>query len=198
MSDRLVVNPPTGVPGLSWLEFVKDGVNSWFVDYDDTVEAQATLARIVASGLDEASLRKSIPEFADMGSKLRGADFAMELEKSVIVPAAEVGKQQCLGSFSELAKRVFALVSCVCLWFILRVFTRIGFVVLRDPDFEVLGPLGGAVDDKKVPSVLTFPCLRPFFARSSQLAPEPLPDGDGTDYATHYEPARKPFWNRRF
>merc|ERR1712048_1230190 len=56
-------------PAQGHLEFVKDGVNSWFVNYDDQAEARATLTRIVASGLDEASLSKTIPEMAPMAKK---------------------------------------------------------------------------------------------------------------------------------
>mmetsp|Transcript_125417 Transcript_125417/g.354776 ORF Transcript_125417/g.354776 Transcript_125417/m.354776 type:complete len:519 (-) Transcript_125417:217-1773(-) len=186
-------------PAQGHLEFVKDGENSWFVDYDDTDEARAALTRIVASGLDEKSLEKSIPAFGTVGRKLRGQSFATEFNKAVIEPALVAGRYE-LGPL-EAARRLCAFVACVVVWFAFRVFTRIGFVTLREPEFEVLGPLGGACDDKRAPSVMTFPCLRPFAP-----APRQPPEGeaaaaaeasDGSDFATHFEPARKPWWNRR-
>lgn len=191
-------------PAQGHLEFVKDGVNSWFVNFDDTEEAKSALSRIVALGLDSKSLQVNIPEFASMGKSFRSADFPQDFKSAVMDPALACGRQQWSGGLPkkllEVAKRTCAMLSFILLWLLLRIFTRIGFVFLRDPEFEVLGPLGGAVDDKKAPTVLTYPCLRPFFGTSScrsSDASEKSPDADGTDYASHYESARKPWWNRR-
>merc|ERR1712056_147898 len=67
-------------PAQGHLEFVKDGVNSWFVNYDNEDEARLALERIVASGLDESSLRKAIPDFFPMGKSFRTSNYAKDLE----------------------------------------------------------------------------------------------------------------------
>jgi glycosyltransferase involved in cell wall biosynthesis len=195
-------------PAQGHLEFVKDGVNSWFVDYDDAVEVRSTLNRIVVSGLDTTSLQKSIPEFAALGSTLRNGKFAENLDEVLIQPAIEVGRQQCNGGALEYLKRCGAMIICILLWICLRVFTRLSFVALRDPEFEVLGPLGGADDDKNAPCILTYPCLRPFFGAKSNgnaktNGSHPSNEAAdatgsvGTDWCSHFESARKPWWNRR-
>jgi hypothetical protein len=181
-------------PAQGHLEFVKDQANSWFVNYDDQDEARATLARIVASGLDEGSLRKSIPEFMELGAKLRQQDFAQEFNKAIVQPALRVGEQHYTG-VAEVLKRVLCFIATVVLWFGLRIFTRVAFVTLREPEFEVLGPLGGAVDDKSVPTVHTYPCLRFLFGQCKSVNVDQ--DDDGSDFESHFAAARKPWWNRR-
>jgi glycosyltransferase involved in cell wall biosynthesis len=196
---------PCGVqPAQGHLEFVKDQVNSWFVNYDDAEDARATLTRIAQSGLDDDSLRKNLPELHDMGVRFRTGNFAKDFNEVVIAPALRVGKQQREGGFLEYTKRFCSILTCMLLWIVLRVFTRLGFVTLRDPEFEVLGPLGGAEDDKKAPTVMTYPCLRPFFgvkangnhAKSKQSS-KTDDANDGTDWSSHFEAARKPWWNKR-
>jgi glycosyltransferase involved in cell wall biosynthesis len=180
-------------PAQGHLEFVKDGINSYFVDYDDSEEARSSLSRIVASGLDDTSLKKALPELAVMGSQFRSGNFARNFQDTVITPALAVGKQQ--SGFIEGLKRIACFLTCVLMWFILRFFLRLGFVTLRDPEFEVLGPLGSAHDDKKSPAVSAYPCLRLFSACRRYEESEEV--ADVSDWATHFESARKPWWNKR-
>lgn len=155
-------------PAQGHLEFIEDQKNSWFVNFDDQSEAKATLQRIVASGLDHDSLKVVLPDFEATGAKFRKSDFAREVERALIAPALELGRQHHLEhglrGFLELAKRFCAFASCFILWFVLRVITRIGFTLLKEPKFEVLGPLGSVVDDAKATSTWTYPCLRALLA----------------------------------
>jgi glycosyltransferase involved in cell wall biosynthesis len=183
-------------PAQGHLEFVKDQTNSWFVNYEDQDEARVSLSRIVASGLDEASLRKSIPEFMELGAKLRQQDFAKEFNTAIVQPALAVGEQQYAGVV-EVLKRVLCFIAAILLWLVLRIITRIGFVTMRDPECEVLGPLGGAVDDRSVPTVHTYPCLRFLFGQCRSVDVDRDDEAYGTDYESHFAPARKPWWNRR-
>lgn len=205
--EALCSGTPVAVqPAQGHLEFVKDQINSWFVDFDNTKEAKATLQRIVASGLDEKSLEGVLPELKSTGDKLRNADFGKDFDKALVQPALEIGRSywgsNVASNVLEVFKRSCCLIPCIFLWFLLRVFTRISFVCLSDPEVEVLGPLGSASDDKRAPSVLAFPCLRPF---QSYFAKAPSPDkaspvradSDGTDYASHFEAARKSWWQKR-
>jgi hypothetical protein len=205
-------------PAQGHLEFVKDQVNSWFVNYDNSEEAKATLTRIVATGLASngtSRLKAKLPELISMGEKFRTLDFPRDFERNVIEPAIATVRSQSSGSFLKMSletgKRISAFILCVLLWFFFRMVTRMGFVFCRDPEVEVLGPLGTATDDKRAPSVLTFPCMRPFAACFAKLCPVKLcpvdqqtatpasrqVSSDGTDFASHFESARKPWWNRR-
>lgn len=147
-------------PAQGHLEFVKDGVNSWFVNYDDQPAARATLERIVASGLDLASLHKAIPEFLPMGARFRGSNYARDLDEAVIGPALAQGAAMRAGGLPELAKRLCSLVACALLWVALRIFTRIAFMTSRDPLCETLRMLGGATDDPGQETVCTLPWVR--------------------------------------
>eukprot|EP00928_Gymnodinium_smaydae_P078832 TRINITY_DN62899_c0_g1_i1.p1 TRINITY_DN62899_c0_g1~~TRINITY_DN62899_c0_g1_i1.p1 ORF type:complete len:552 (-),score=118.49 TRINITY_DN62899_c0_g1_i1:92-1747(-) len=202
-------------PAQGHLEFVKDGVNSWFVDYDDTTEARAALERISVGGLDAVALVRRLPELASTGERLRTADFARDFEAAVIQPALTAGRKRYslagLGCLLEVAKRCIAFALCTAFFFTIRTFTRLAFVFSKEPEMEVLGKLGSAVDDKPGKVVSTFPCLRLLrgqvwrreracsvdsSASSSSAMPtkRKAPDGtapDGTDYESHYVTARR-------
>jgi len=133
-------------PAQGHLEFVKDGVNSWFVNYDDQAKARATLESIVAVGLDKASLHDNIPEFAPMGKKFRTSDYAQDLDDEIIAPALAQGAVMQSGGVSEYTKRLFSLVGCFGVWLSLWIFTRIAYTTVQDPKFELLGRPGSASD----------------------------------------------------
>lgn len=139
-------------PAQGHLEFVKDGVNSWFVDFDDQDEARSTMERIAAKGLDVEGIGATLPEFLALGEKLRTGDFAQDFNKGIIEPALEVGaKHRVWGNILaplELLKRLFAFLLWFILFVLLRTFNRVVYVFSTNPQMEVLGRLGGAIEDK--------------------------------------------------
>mmetsp|Transcript_34607 Transcript_34607/g.77651 ORF Transcript_34607/g.77651 Transcript_34607/m.77651 type:complete len:644 (+) Transcript_34607:55-1986(+) len=197
--------PSAVQPAQGHLEFIKDGVNSWFVDYDDGAQAQAKLADIISKLIAGRGPNSVLPEFASMGKRFRAADFAREFQDAVLSQALEVGQKQARRCRSlllapiEIFKRILAFIVCLLTWFTLRLATRITFMTGKDPEIEVLGPLGGAVDDHPIASVWTFPCMRLFWGereekketaggKEDRKSPH---SGDGTDFESHFGPAKK-------
>ncbi|CAE7383913.1 SQD2 [Symbiodinium microadriaticum] len=180
-------------PAQGHLEFVRDGENSWLVDFDDADEARAKLQRIVHRGLDAVSLQKAIPDFEKMGRKLRTSNFARDFDECVLQKALAEGNRvrSLLGWLLEICKRSLAMILCVLLFFFLRTFTRIAFITSADPQFEVLGQLGGAVDDGRGKSVWTFPCMRIFSSCEARDPAAASAAEEGTDYESHFRPARR-------
>mmetsp|Transcript_86201 Transcript_86201/g.155264 ORF Transcript_86201/g.155264 Transcript_86201/m.155264 type:complete len:557 (+) Transcript_86201:60-1730(+) len=199
-------------PAQGHLEFVVDKKNSWFVDYDDTVQARATLSQIVAGGLDGKALETVLPDLAPLGKKFRTGNFAQDFDEVVLHKALAPQSRGVFGWLLEIVKRVCAMVTCFILFFIWRGFTRYAFITSREPQFEVLGQLGGAVDDKLCSSVWTLPCMRrpynnvkEFLAwisgcrdASRTVVAEPASPraaarqaADATDYESHYKSARR-------
>ncbi|CAE8668839.1 unnamed protein product, partial [Polarella glacialis] len=199
-------------PAQGHLEFVVDKKNSWFVDYDDTVQARATLSQIVAGGLDGKALETVLPDLAPLGKKFRTGNFAQDFDEVVLHKALAPQSRGVFGWLLEIVKRVCAMVTCFILFFIWRGFTRYAFITSREPQFEVLGQLGGAVDDKLCSSVWTLPCMRrpynnvkEFLAwisgcrdASRTAVAEPASPraaarqaADATDYESHYKSARR-------
>jgi len=179
-------------PAQGHLEFVRDGDNSWLVDFDDAAEARSKLRRIVNGGLDSANLDKALPGFLKMGHKFRTSDFARDFDKEVLQKALAEGHpaRGALAWILEIVKRTLAFVMCFLLFFILRTFTRIAFITSADPQFEVLGQMGGALDDGKGKSVWTFPCMR-IFDSCETRDPGASATDDGTDYESHFRAARR-------
>lgn len=186
-------------PAQGHLEYVTDNQNSWFVDYENTVEAKASLTRIVSAGLDAETLQRVLPELAPLGEKLRTANFAQDFDQAVVQKALTIGNQRSFASGNagilELVKRICCFNACVFFWLLLRLFSRLVFVTSKDPKFAVLGELGGANEDTKFGTVFTYPCLRVFFGPSNQSTESdsthqaPLSPKDVSDYDSHFKPA---------
>lgn len=181
-------------PAQGHLEYVRDGENSWLVDFDKEDEARSKLSKIVASGLDQKSLSTVLPDAGPLGHKFRTADFAKDFNEAVLSKAlADSNRPRGLFSWIvEGLKRALCFIFCLVLFFFLRTFTRVAFVISSEPQFEVLGQLGGAVDDKRGKSVFTFPCMRIFSTCCEPRLPT-TPTGqaaDGTDYESHFRAAR--------
>ena len=182
-------------PAQGHLEFVQDGVNSWFVYYDKPEEAKATLTRIVAGGLDADALAQRLPKLVSTGERFRTSDFAREFEAAVIRPALEVRqRQRARGVLIDWTIRLLAFAVWWCTWWLLRVGNRTLYALSKEPTFEILGKLGGAVEVKgpkrarlsdavnKLRSVL--PLLRPKAAGATSAS-----SGDEVDSET---PAKQP------
>jgi len=135
-------------PAQGHLEFVVDGVNSWFVDYDKPEEARQKLKDIASKKLGAEHIGQTMPACLEKGKHLRQTPFAEELDKQLIQPALAVGRnQRVLGNFFapiEILKRVLAFMAWLILWIILRTFNRVVYIFSKNPEMEVLGRLGGA------------------------------------------------------
>jgi len=203
-------------PAQGHLEFVKEGVNSWFVDYDAPDDAKAKLTSIVEGGLGSQPLTAQLPELAATGEGFRTSDFAREFEAGVIMPALEVRqKQLARGSFIDGLIRWLACIMWVVTWFILRVGNRMLYALSSNPSFEVLGKLGGAVEAKgekqrgrlgkavdKLRTVM--PLMSPSKPQQSDTSgdeqeppasmPPHLPTSNDADYASHFQGAKGNPW----
>jgi len=139
-------------PAQGHLEFVVDGVNSWFVDYDKPEEARKKLEEIASKKLGPENIGQTLPECVKIGKHLRETPFAEDLDKQLIQPALAVGRtQRVLGNFMapvEILKRILAFMSWLTLWIVLRTFNRVVYIFSKNPEMEVLGRLGGAQEVK--------------------------------------------------
>ena len=186
-------------PAQGHLEFVEDGVNSWFVDYDAPIEAKATLTRIVSGGLGADALARRLPKLVSTGTRFRNSDFAREFEQAVIRPALEERqRQRARGTLTDWAIRLLALAVWWWTWWLLRVGNRTLYAFSKEPTFEILGKLGGAVEVtgpkrarlsdavNKLRSVL--PILRPSKAAAGTTSAS---SGDEADSETPAKQARR-------
>lgn len=180
-------------PAQGHLEFVKDEVNSWFVDYDKPDEALAKLTKITSLKLGAANIATTLPECIQMSNDLRTTNFAERFHENCIAPAiADGAKRKLRGCccICELLKRIFAVLFFIILWIILRIFNRMVYILSSNPQMEVLGRLGGATEapDKPKP---------PVEAKSDAEAPPPLTkdisQGDNYGYDEMFKncPAKK-------
>jgi len=190
-------------PAQGHLEFVKDGVNSWFVDYDSPDDARMVLARIAAGGLTTDALAKDLPGFQAMGSRFRGLDFARELDIAIIQPALTVAREKMrMTGPVEFYKRFACVWIWTLLWFWLRLLNRAAYVFSKEPSMEVLGKLGSAVEERRLSQdkfdkqqlELQQQILQQQMAESPSDTQEdglqPMPGQIGTDYESHYASAR--------
>jgi hypothetical protein len=199
-------------PEQGHLEFVKDGVNSWFVNYDAPEEAKAKLTTIVNGGLSAAALATRLPELEVTGRRFRTADFAREFEEAVIQPAREVReKQLARGALVEGAIRLLAFVAWLVSWLVLRVLNRTIYALSKEPTFEILGKLGGAVETKNKPekrlirksldlASKTIRNLVPLASKPPEATPMPRPEppthvgAQDMDFASHFRSAKGNPW----
>jgi len=196
--ESLCSGTPVAVePAQGHLEFVKHGLNSWFVEYGAAPEAKARLSKIVAEGMDQTSLEARLPEFRELSEQLRQADFATEFDTQVLQRALDVGKQQTLGpggettSFVEVTKRLLCAVLCFGMWFVLRLVTRITYVTSKDPKFAILAKLGQCLDGGEGPiddaTILPIDWYKRMWIDEDDFSPRA--SSDPTEYGAHFQPA---------
>ena len=151
--ESLCSGTPVAVqPAQGHMEFVVDGKNSYFVDYDDAAGARATLTRIVDEGLAHPDgFPGVLPDLLSIGRRFRESNFAAEYEKGVLLPALRIARDrrstECRG-FGEIFIRPLCALGWLLMWIILRVFTRTVFFCSRFPKFEILGTLGGSLETR--------------------------------------------------
>jgi len=160
-------------------EFVVDGVNSWFVNYDEPTQAKEALTRIVGGGLHPTALARRLPQLTAIGERLRASDFAQECDRALILPALAVReKQRARGALVDGAIRALALYVWLLSWVLMRLATRLIFATMSNPTFEILGKLGGAVEASKQ-------TIAAASGTAAASAP-PAPVSPGSDYASHF------------
>jgi len=74
-------------PAQGHLEFVEDGNNSYFVDFDDPASAKRRLRNIVAGGARQAVE----PALSRLGERFRAQDFPREVHEALMDPALSAG-----------------------------------------------------------------------------------------------------------
>ena len=127
------------------LEYVVDGVNSYFVDFDDEEAAKAKMATIINTGLVPGAL----PEFQAVRDRLRKSDFAKEFHGRVLALAlhqAERRRTRLCSEVLEPVVRAAAFILWVVTFFLMRLVTRTVFYFSTSPRFQVLGQLGGSIE----------------------------------------------------
>eukprot|EP00930_Biecheleria_cincta_P060631 TRINITY_DN46251_c0_g1_i1.p1 TRINITY_DN46251_c0_g1~~TRINITY_DN46251_c0_g1_i1.p1 ORF type:complete len:524 (+),score=78.87 TRINITY_DN46251_c0_g1_i1:37-1572(+) len=132
------------------LEFVKDNVNSFFVDFDDSELARERLHDIVAKGIS----RPVEPALSRMGEHFRTLDLPAEIQRVLVDPAlsAAVSWKQRRGFLWiwEVVLRCMLFVACIFIWPATTVWSRLYFALSCDPAFRYLEP-GSAVEPPPSP-----------------------------------------------
>eukprot|EP00928_Gymnodinium_smaydae_P024205 TRINITY_DN19660_c0_g1_i1.p1 TRINITY_DN19660_c0_g1~~TRINITY_DN19660_c0_g1_i1.p1 ORF type:complete len:479 (-),score=100.91 TRINITY_DN19660_c0_g1_i1:118-1554(-) len=146
IAEAWAAGTPVAVqPVQGHLELVRDGCNSFFVDFDDPVAAMEKLAAIVAAGAGRALQ----PALAEVGRRLRAENFAEAVERALLQPALRAGeawkRDPCRRWFGEPLLRFVCLAAWLFLWLFAAVATRLLHAFSRDPSFEYL-PAGTAVE----------------------------------------------------
>jgi len=132
------------------LEFVKDDVNSFFVDFDDSNLARERLRKIVAEGVS----RPVEPALSKMGEKFRTLDFPVEVKKLLLDPAmsaaAEWKQRRGILWIWEMVLRLTLIMACFVIWPATTVWSRLYFSLSCDPVFRYLEP-GCAIEPPPSP-----------------------------------------------
>lgn len=138
-------------PAQGHLEFVEDGVNSYFVDFDKPDGARRRLEEIVKAGARVAVQ----PALDQLGLKLRTQDFPKEVREALFEPALAAGaawRHCCRCCLLEPLIRLACLMAWFLLWLLLGSFTRIFYCVSCDPRFKSLSLAGGVVEPPNNPT----------------------------------------------
>mmetsp|Transcript_46820 Transcript_46820/g.85742 ORF Transcript_46820/g.85742 Transcript_46820/m.85742 type:complete len:494 (-) Transcript_46820:100-1581(-) len=136
-------------PAQGHLEFVRDGENSFLVDFDDTAGARQKLAQIVQGGCGQAVQ----PALRELGERFRTQDFASEVHEALFEPAIRQQSRwrRCPRRFLvEPLLRIGLMVLWFFMWLIFGTFTRIFYCVSRNPRFKFLPGAGKAVEAETV------------------------------------------------
>uniref|UniRef100_A0A7R9YCQ7 Glycosyltransferase subfamily 4-like N-terminal domain-containing protein n=1 Tax=Pinguiococcus pyrenoidosus TaxID=172671 RepID=A0A7R9YCQ7_9STRA len=137
--------PPAVHPAQGHLEYCRDGVNGFFVDYDNPKEALAKLSRIS----EEALYRpEKLPKLLEQGRFFRESDFARMFMEAVVRPAVKLAERR-RGYLLEIVNRGVTLLLWLALWPVFRFSLRTGFFFVSafgPVKYEVLEKLGSSVE----------------------------------------------------
>eukprot|EP00403_Amphidinium_massartii_P029997 CAMPEP_0178395528 /NCGR_PEP_ID=MMETSP0689_2-20121128/13265_1 /TAXON_ID=160604 /ORGANISM="Amphidinium massartii, Strain CS-259" /LENGTH=483 /DNA_ID=CAMNT_0020016185 /DNA_START=20 /DNA_END=1468 /DNA_ORIENTATION=+ len=137
-------------PAQGHLEFVKDGENSFLVNFEDAAGARQKLGQIV-----EARCGKAVqPELDRLGERFRTQDFANEVREALVEPALAARRRwrSCPRRFLvEPPLRMSLFFLWLSLWFIFGIFTRIFYLISCNPRFRFLRGAGKVVEAESDP-----------------------------------------------
>jgi glycosyltransferase involved in cell wall biosynthesis len=149
--EALCCGTPVAVqPAQGHLEYVIDGVNSYFVDFDRPNEAQEKLA-VIADGV----MKRKLPVKAELeclGKKFRESNFALEFYEDVMKPAFDAREDRdwqhnkCCCFLETILVRPVSLLVWVLLWLIMRLISRCIYCCSKNPSFVILDQLGGSIE----------------------------------------------------
>eukprot|EP00051_Salpingoeca_urceolata_P007411 m.97561 g.97561 ORF g.97561 m.97561 type:complete len:490 (-) comp15227_c3_seq1:469-1938(-) len=130
-------------PAQGHLEFCKEGVNGFFVDYDDVDKARARLAEISDGRLWTPDV---LPELLSTGERFRSANFYEDFSRIVLMPAIQKSHRRKAAIVESLV-RLGAGVGALLAWPIVRIINRVGYMVFNafseKYKFTVVPTLGG-------------------------------------------------------
>ena len=150
--EALCCGTPVAVqPAQGHLEYVVEGENSYFVDFDDAVEAKRKLTEIAQS----IEKKQFPPKLKALGKRFRESNFALEFHNGVLQPAfdAREGRDyqhsKCKCCCETLLIRPLALLTWILSWFIMRCSSRCIYTCSKNPSFVILDELGGSIENPK-------------------------------------------------
>lgn len=132
-------------PAQGHLEFVEDGKNSYFVDFDNPSSAKRRLGNIIGAGANQTVQ----PALDQLGERLRNQDFPREVHEALIEPALAAGaswQRCCRRWLVEPIIRNLCFLAWIFIWLILAPVTRLLYLLSREPRFRFLPRAGAAVE----------------------------------------------------
>lgn len=149
VAEALAAELPVVVqPAGGHLELVQDGVNSYFVDFEDPASARARLDAIVQASLEgsDGGLRA---ELRSVGARLRSQDVPDRLRAALVEPALLAAEAWRRRGILEWGVRLCCLLLFVVVWLANAVVTRALYAFSTDPHFRYL-PAGTALETERV------------------------------------------------
>ena len=152
--EALCSGTPVAVqPAQGHLEHVIDGVNSWFVDYDNVPEAREKLRQIADEvQASYASGTPCLPEAESIGRRFRESNFAREFYDNVVETAFEAKRNRswerapCRHVVGWVLIAPLNLILWLLMWLIMRIVTRCIYFCSPHPKFTILDHLGGSIE----------------------------------------------------
>mmetsp|Transcript_30344 Transcript_30344/g.69816 ORF Transcript_30344/g.69816 Transcript_30344/m.69816 type:complete len:493 (+) Transcript_30344:42-1520(+) len=154
-------------PAQGHLEFVRDGQNSFLIDFDDAAGARQRLAQIVQDGCGQAVQ----PALSALGEHFRTQDFPHEVQEALLEPAMRTRRRwrSCVRRcFVEPPLRIGLMLLWLFMWLILGAFTRIFYCASRNPRFKFLRGAGKAVEVETQSSKASLPTPKEAWSISVQ------------------------------
>jgi glycosyltransferase involved in cell wall biosynthesis len=150
--EALCCGTPVAVqPAQGHLEYVVDGENSYFVDYDDAVAAKQKLTQIAANIQGDVFP----PKLKEVGQLLRKKNFALEFHDVVLQPAFDARARRdmyhnkCRFLCETVLIRPLSLIAWILLWLIMRIGSRCVYCFSNSPSFVILDHLGGSIETQR-------------------------------------------------
>ena len=151
--EALCCGTPVAVqPSQGHLEYVVDGVNSYFVNYDNAVEAKKKLTEIATN----IQLKLFPPKLKELGKRFRSSNFALEFHDDVLQPAfdararRDMHHNKCRCLCETVLIRPLSMIAWILLWLIMRIGSRCVYCCSKNPSFVILDNLGSSIENQKI------------------------------------------------